>query len=135
MGGVFQREELNRAEDFSQKYQLNLHYVDIDWNNIVEKYVDSVMIAKSAPVHSIKPQIIQAATEAKVNGNDVMIIGASADDIFGGCDKLLSKDWTYKAFLKRFMYTEPEIVLREPVSMEYAFYRLKRERRLILSAF
>lgn len=50
-GGVFQREELNRAEDFSQKYQLNLHYVDIDWNNIVEKYVDSVMIAKSAPVH------------------------------------------------------------------------------------
>lgn len=66
---------------------------------------------------------------------DVMIIGASADDIWGGCDKLLSKDWTYKAFLKRFTYTEPEIVLREPVSMEYAFYRLKRERRLILSAF
>lgn len=68
---MFQREELNRAEDFSQKYQLNLHYVDIDWNNTVEKYVDSVMIAKSAPVHSIEPQIMQAATEAKVNGNDV----------------------------------------------------------------
>ena len=117
------------------KYQLNLHYVDIDWNNTVEKYVDSVMIAKSAPVHSIEPQIMQAATEAKVNGNDVMIIGASADDIFGGCDKLLPKDWTYKAFLKRFMYTEPEIVLKEPVLMEYAFLTFKRERRLILSAF
>lgn len=135
MGGVFQREELNRAEDFSQKYQLNLHYVDIDWNNTVEKYVDSVMIAKSAPVHSIEPQIMQAAIEAKVNGNDVMIIGASADDVFGGCDKLLSKDWTYKAFLKRFMYTEPESVLKEPVSMEYAFLPFKRGKKIDFIGF
>lgn len=66
---------------------------------------------------------------------DVMIIGASADDIFGSCDMLLSKDWTYKAFLKRFMYTEPEIVLKEPVSMEYAFLPFKRGKKIDFIGF
>lgn len=121
LDGSFQKDELTRAEKFSEKYGLNLHYVDISWNNTVEKYVNRVMIARSTPVHSIEPQIMQAALQAKQNGNDIMIIGAGSDDVFGGIDKLLSKDWTYDAFVKRFTYTDPASVLKEPVSMDYAY--------------
>lgn len=126
LGGSFQEDELQRAKAFSEKYHLNLHYVDIDWNHTVEKYINRVMIAKSAPVHSIEPQIMQAAAEAKANGNDIMVIGASSDDVFGGIDKLLSVDWTYQAFIKRFMYTDPALVLKEPVSMDYSFRPYKQ---------
>ena len=121
LDGEYQQGELKRAVAFSKKYDLHLHYVDINWNYTVEEYIDSVMIAKSAPVHSIEPQIMQASVEAKRNGNDIMVIGASADDVYGGCDKLLSVDWNYVDFIKRFMYTNPKLVLNNPVSMEYAF--------------
>ena len=121
LGGRFQSDELDRAKKFSHKYNLKLHYVDIDWNNTVEKYVDQVMKARNTPVHSIEPQIMQAALQAKEDGIDIMIIGAGSDDVFGGIDKLLSKDWKYEEFKKRFMYTVPEDVLIDAVDMDYAF--------------
>lgn len=125
-GGAFQSEELHRAETFAGEYGLKLHYVDISWENTVEKYVDAVMQARQTPVHSIEPQIMQAAVQAKQDGADMMIIGAASDDIFGGCDQLLSKDWKYEEFKKRFMYTLPEDVLVDPVDMDYAFAPWKR---------
>ncbi len=126
IGGNFQGDELRRAELFAKKYNLNLHYVDIDWANTVDKYVDAVMLERSTPVHSIEPQIMQAALQAKNDGADIMIIGAGSDDVFGGIDKLLSKDWHYEEFKKRFMYTDPKDVLREPVDMDYAFAPWKK---------
>ena len=126
VGGQFQQDELKRAEFFAQNYNLSLHYVDIDWDNTVNKYVDAVMEARATPVHSIEPQILQAALQAKNDGIDVMVIGAAADDVFGGCDKLLSKDWKYEEFKKRFMYTDPRIVLMNPVDMDYAFRPWKK---------
>ena len=67
INGDFQREELERAKYYADYYGLNLHYVDIDWNT-VEIYVDQVMKAKGSPVHSIEPQILQAALQAKKDG-------------------------------------------------------------------
>lgn len=121
IGGKFQKDELERAELFSKKYNLNLHYVDIDWENTVDKYVDFVMKERFTPVHSIEPQIMQAALQAKGDGMEIMIIGAGSDDVFGGIDKLLSKDWKYEEFKKRFMYTDPKDVLVDYVDMDYAF--------------
>lgn len=126
MNGKFQENELKRAEIFANKYHLTLHYVDIDWENTVNKYVDSVMKERGTPVHSIEPQIMQAALQAKNDGMDIMIIGAGSDDVFGGIDKLLSKDWKYDEFKKRFMYTDPQEVLINPIDMDYAFKPWKR---------
>ena len=50
------------------------------------------MKAKVAPVHSIEPQILQAALQAKADGIEMMFIGESSELIFGGMDGLLSKD-------------------------------------------
>lgn len=124
LGGSFQREELARAEYYANYYGLRLHYVDIDWNT-VEKYLEPVMRMKAAPVHSIEPQIMQAAIQAKDDEVEIMFIGDASDYIFGGMDQLLSKDWTFDEFMERYVSTKPEDVLNAPVSMRYLFERYR----------
>lgn len=129
LNGKMQSEELKRAEFYASKYNLNLHYIDIDWN-IVEKNVDLCMKNKMAPVHSIEPQIYEAAIQAKKDGIEIMIIGDASDYVFGGMDKLLSKDWTFDEFYKRFIYVDPADVLVNPVDIKYVFekYRLEKDK-------
>lgn len=123
--GKIQREELARAEYYADYYGLNLHYVDINWDT-VEKYLDIVMKAKGAPVHSIEPQILQAALQAKNDGIELMLVGESSDLIFGGMDQLLSKDWTFDEFMKRYIFTQPDEVLVESEDVSYLFEKYRQ---------
>ena len=125
LGGTFQKEELARAEYYARYYGLNLHYVDITWNTVVS-HLDACMKAKCAPVHSIEPQILQAALQAKADGIEMMFVGESSDLVFGGMDGLLSKDWTFDEFMNRYIFTKPEDVLVEPESMQYLFERYRK---------
>ena len=88
------------------------------------------MKSKCAPVHSIEPQILQGALQAKADGVSTMIIGESSDLIFGGMDQLLSKDWDYDSFVKRYTFTEPKDVLKNPVSMDYLFERYRKNQKI-----
>ena len=40
----------------------------VSWDTVIS-YLEPVMKAKAAPVHSIEPQILQAALQAKADGN------------------------------------------------------------------
>lgn len=120
LGGEYQKAELNRAEYYANYYGLKLHYVDIDWQTVLNA-VDPVMKTKQAPVHSIEPQIYAGAMQAKHDGVTKMIIGDASDYVFGGMDQLLSQDWKYEEFYQRFIYIDPERVLREPVDMKPVF--------------
>jgi len=102
-----------------------LHCVDINWDTVTEN-LKPVMISKGGPVHSIEPQICQGAIQAKADGVDLMIIGDASDYIFGGMDKLLSKDWSFDAFIKRYIYVDPFDALKEPISVQYLFERYRR---------
>ncbi len=124
LGGSFQPGELKRAERFARCYGLALHYVDISWET-VEKYTDAVMKAKAAPVHSIEPQILQAALQARADGIEMMIIGESSDLVFGGMDQLLGQDWFFDDFMERYLFTNPQEILARPVSMQYLFERYR----------
>ncbi len=124
LGGEYQKEELERAEYYARFYGLNLHYVDISWDTVVE-HLEPVMKAKAAPVHSIEPQILQAALQAKADGVEMMFVGESSDLIFGGMDGLLSQDWTLDGFMDRYIFTKPEDVLVDPESMQYLFERYR----------
>lgn len=126
LGGEFQQDELHRAEAFAENNGMILHYVDIDWDTVTEN-LKPVMISKGGPVHSIEPQICQGAIQAKADGVDLMIIGDASDYIFGGMDKLLSKDWSFDAFVKRYIYVDPFEVLKEPISVQYLFERYRRD--------
>lgn len=129
LGGDFQKEELKRAEYYAKYYDLNLHYVDITWGT-VEKHIDACMKSKCAPVHSIEPQILQAALQAKGDGVEIIFIGDGSDYIFGGMDQLLSKDWSFNDFVKRYYSIDPEDVLNNPVDMTSPFepFRLANDK-------
>lgn len=125
LGGEFQKEELARAEYYAKYYRLTLHYVDITWDTVIS-HLDACMKAKCAPVHSIEPQILQAALQAKDDGIEMMFVGESSDLIFGGMDGLLAKDWTFDDFMERYIFTKPEDVLVDPESMQYLFERYRQ---------
>ncbi|MCF0244638.1 MAG: asparagine synthase [Bacteroidaceae bacterium] len=125
-----QNEELHRAETYAKYYGLNLHYVDINWE-VANANLTEIMRAKSAPVHSIEPQIYAAALQAKADGVEQMIVGESSDLIFGGMDQLISREWTFEDFKNRYIFTKPEDVLVEPVDMTYLFERYRKDGDMI----
>lgn len=134
LGGEMQQEELRRAEYYAQQYGLNLHYVDIDWHT-VEQYLPLCIKAKNAPVHSIEPQILAGAMQAKADGVELMIVGESSDLLFGGMDQLLSRDWDYEAFKNRYTFLNPADVLREPVDMDYLYARFRQGGKIDFLSF
>lgn len=134
LGGEFQKDELARAEYYASYYGLKLHYVDISWDTVTT-HLDTCMNAKCAPVHSIEPQILQAALQAKSDGIEIMFVGESSDLIFGGMDGLLAKDWTFDEFVDRYVFTKPEDILNEPQDMIYLFERYRKENDIDFLSF
>ena len=124
LGGSFQKEELKRAEYYANFYGLKLHYVDIDWSTVTDN-LNSLMMSKGGPVHSIETQICQAAKKAKADGVQIMVIGESSDLNFGGMDGLLSKNWLLNEFMDRYVFVKPEKVLKDFVSVKYLFERYR----------
>lgn len=134
MDGSFQKDELRRAEAFSDYCNMQLHYVDIDWNTVLSN-IDPIILSKGGPVHSIETQIFQAAKQAMNDGIDLMIIGDGSDYVFGGMDQLLSLDWNYDEFYKRYVYLNPEEVLKRPESINYLFERYRKGDEIDFLAF
>ena len=124
MNGEYQKEELENAEYYAKTYNLNLHYIDVCWDKVVE-LLPSIMKNKCAPVHSIETQILQALIEAKKDGNEVVAVGESADLVFGGMDGLMKKDWGFDEFVDRYTFTNPAEVLVHPVDMRYLYERYR----------
>ena len=120
--------DVQRARKYCQKLQLHHHLIDITMEDY-QKYTPIVMRYKFAPVHSIEPQIYKAAEMARQDGVQLMIVGESADLIFGGMDKLISPEWTFDGFVKRYTFLEPALVLKNPVPQDELFekYRIDAE--------
>lgn len=124
LGGKYGQDDLRRAELYADKNKLNLHYVDINWD-VVEKNIAPLMINKGAPVHSIEPQIMEGALQAKKDGVEMMVAADGSDLVFGGMDKMLSRDWDFDEFVDFYTFCDPFKILNEPVSMLYLFERYR----------
>lgn len=122
--GVFD-DDVRRAMTYCQRLGLKHHLIDITLEDY-EMYTPIVMRHKFAPVHSIEPQIYKAAEMAKKDGVQLMIVGESADLIFGGMDKLISPKWTFDAFTKRYTFLDPGLVLNNPVDQSELFEQYRR---------
>lgn len=116
--------DVERAKTYCKKLQLNHHLIDITMEDY-EKFTPIVMRYKFAPVHSIEPQIYKAAELAKQDGVQLMIVGESADLIFGGMDKLISPEWSFNDFVKRFTFLDPNLVLTSPVDQSELFEKYR----------
>lgn len=123
VSGVFDA-DVERAKIYCKRWQLNHHLIDISMEDYV-KYTPIVMRYKFAPVHSIEPQIYKAAELAKQDGVQLMIVGESADLIFGGMDKLIAPEWTLDAFVKRYTFLDPKLVLKNPVDQQELFEKYR----------
>lgn len=126
--------DVERASFYCNKFKLQHHLVDVSFEDF-KKYTPIVTKAKCAPVHSIEPQIYKAAEMAKADGVDLIIVGESADLIFGGMDQLLSKDWLFDDFVKRYTFLDPKLVLTEPREMDELFERYRKGDRIDLLRF
>lgn len=121
--GVFDA-DLDRAKKYCAKFNLHHHFVDITFEDY-KKYTPIVMHHKFAPVSSIEAQIYKGAMMAKEDGVQLMIVGESADLIFGGMDKLISPQWTFDGFVNRYTFLDPKKVLTNPIDQSelYELYR------------
>lgn len=123
--GVFDK-DVERAKYYCQKFGLIHHLIPITFEDY-KKYTPIVMANKCAPVHSIEPQIYKAGIQAKKDGVEMILVGESADLIFGGMDKLISPKWDFDSFSKRYTFLEPSLVLSNPVDQSalYEQYRIR----------
>lgn len=122
--GVFNA-DVERAKIYCKKFQLKHHLIDITMEDY-EKYTPIVMQHKFAPVHSIEPQIYKAAELAKKDGVQLIIVGESADLIFGGMDKLITPEWTFNEFVKRYTFLDPALVLKNPIDQSELFEKYRQ---------
>lgn len=107
-------DESKQAKQWAEANGLDHEVIDIQWEDI-ESVVDTLMLHKGAPIHSIEAQIYIAAKKAKKAGASKMIFGENADIIYGGMDGLLQEDWHFGDFVDRYMYVNPYYVLKDPV--------------------
>ena len=112
--------DVERAGTYCRQLDLNHHLIDIDFEDF-KRYTPCVLRHKFAPVHSIEPQIYKASELAKQDDIQLMIVGESADLIFGGMDKLISPQWKFEEFIRRYTFLDPNLVLLHPKEQSELF--------------
>lgn len=119
--------EIKRASRVCEKYGLEHVIVDITWDGY-ENCIDTLMKHDGCPVFANEPQVYILADKIKKDGAEIIIFGDNADMAFGGYDLLLSKDWTYDEWIKRFTFLDPEKVLFETADINgiYEKYRIEK---------
>lgn len=110
-------DETKQANFFAQINELKHEVVNIYWHDF-EKYSLPLMRQKGYPIHSIEVQIYKAALLAKAAGIKTLVFGETADIIYGGHSKLLSRDWTKDQFVERFCFVDPRKVLKQSLWIE-----------------
>ena len=114
------------ASQYAKKYKLSHKVIPVTWNDY-EKYMPFLMKNKKAPLHPVEVGLYKAAMEAKKDGVSKLILGNGADSTFGGMDKLLSKDWKFNDFVKRYNFIDPHKVLTDPKSILDIYEEYRQE--------
>lgn len=121
-GAIDEREQ---AKKYCDIYNLDHEIIDMNWSDF-EELTPEILKADGVPFHSIEVQLLKVAKYAKSQGLEKIIIGDSADYVFGGMDKLLTFDWNAEAFIKRYNYIEPSEVLKNPVDVKAEYNKYKK---------
>lgn len=118
-------DESVQASLYAKKYNLSHQIIDITWKDY-EESIDLLMKHKKAPLHPVEVGLFKTGRRAKADGIKKLILGNGADSTFGGLDKLLSRDWTFDQFVKRYTFVDPEPVVRRPVGMVGIYERYRK---------
>ncbi|MBX3006735.1 MAG: asparagine synthase [Melioribacteraceae bacterium] len=127
-------DETEGARVFADKLNLSHKVVKVYWEDYLE-FSDNLMKWKMSPLHAIEVALYKAALAAKQDGIDQLIVGNGADSTFGGMDKLLSQNWTYEEFKKRYTFVEPSEVLKNFEDLDEVYRPYKKDDGIEVSAF
>ncbi len=119
-------DETEQAKKYCEINNLNHEVIPMYWTDF-EEFTPKILRADGAPFHSIEVQLLKAGEYAKSQGIERIIIGDSADYIYGGMDKLLKSDWHIDAFIKRYNYIEPSKALIDYVDVKDEYNKYIRE--------
>lgn len=117
-------DETERARQYCEIYGLEHIIVDVTWEDYLNT-MDALMLRDGSPIIPNEPQAYVMAQRAKTDGVGLIVYGDYADTEFGGMDKLLSKDWDYEGWVKRFTFVEPNKVLKTPKDMREVYNRYR----------
>lgn len=113
--------EVERAAKICEANGLEHVVVEVSWDDY-DAIMDELSVAHGCPVFGNEPQVYYVVKRAKDDGHDTIVFGDSADLVFGGMDKLLSKDWKFEEFIDRYTFLDPAKVLKHPVDMTKDVY-------------
>jgi asparagine synthetase B (glutamine-hydrolysing) len=113
-------DESTMASLFAREAGLQHQVIDVTWSDY-EHASDMLMLRKRAPLHPVEIGLHKAALRAASDGLTTLIVGNGADSTFGGLDKLLSRDWTFDAFVERYMFLNPRLALPQAVDVRDVF--------------
>jgi hypothetical protein len=117
-------DETIMARKYAEKYNLDLTIVEVYWEDYL-RYSEELMENRKSPLHQIECAVYKAALTAKKDGIEALLMGNGADYLFGGLDKLLSRDWSFDGLVERYTIVKPEQVLVNPVSIVPVYERFR----------
>tara|TARA_Y100000389_G_C17373316_1_gene470242 strand:- start:96 stop:1172 length:1077 start_codon:yes stop_codon:yes gene_type:complete len=95
--------EIEIVKKYCKINNLNLVVVNISWNDYISN-MDYLMKVKKNPIHPCEIPVYMCCLKAKELNIKLLTSGWGADTHFGGMDKLISKDWNFDDFKKRYEY-------------------------------
>lgn len=107
-------DETIQAAKYAEECGLEHEIIEVYWEDM-ERYVSRLMEHKGCPIHSIEVQIYKANIRAMKKGYKKIIFGETADIRYGGFSGLLSREWSFKEYVKRYSYAPIHKILRSPV--------------------
>lgn len=117
--------ETEQAAKYAKAYGLDHEVIDMNWRDF-EELTPELLKFDGVPFHSIEVQLLRAARYAKAAGFDHLILGESADGVFGGLSGLLSRDWDLEGLMNRYSFVLPSRALRHPVDVSDVYRRYLR---------
>jgi asparagine synthetase B (glutamine-hydrolysing) len=122
------------ASVFAKRMALEHKVIEVTWDDYLCS-MDFLMKRKKSPLHAIEVALYKTAMVARQDGINKLIVGNGADSTFGGMDKLLSKDWTFEEFIKRYTFVEPSSVLKNYEDIHEIYLPYKKENGINVPAF
>ena len=110
---------------YADKYHLDLHIVDVSFQDYLN-VAPLLMKARKCPLHQIECAVYRAASVAKSQGINALVMGNGADYLFGGLDKLLSREWSFDELVNRYTIVQPKDALKQyhPIEDAYEPFRI-----------
>jgi asparagine synthetase B (glutamine-hydrolysing) len=113
------------AGEYARHCGLDQRVVRVTWSDH-EAQLERLMAHKRSPLHPVEVGLFMAARAAADDGLTQLVVGNGADSTFGGLDKLLSVDWSFDDFIRRYTFIEPSTALRGPLPLRPVFAPYRR---------